>query len=372
VAEPSRLGFDMTALPGQERLLIAHSGESPQSFALENDRYTIGRADNNDIVLTGDGISRNHIRFERLDGRWQITDLGSTNGSFLDDNRLLPNVPEVWNPDQALHIGSYVIHLQQIDQPAAFAGQPAAGAFMPTAAPPAPRPFYRFSMDMRPLHLESGGICRVLIHNEGNTPMSYVVGGQDAAGAISFEQQGGAVTMPLVTIRPGERGTVDLHLKAKERPLMGGSKTMPFEVYVRPSNGQQQAMTGQLDVRPAMPAWLIPLLGVLLLILCLSGGGLLAFFNNQNARATETAVAATSVSGAAQGTQIALETIAAQETGAAFQATSVAATATAVEAARLGDDDQDGLSNSREESLGTDPNNPDTDGDGVLDGEEVN
>ncbi len=35
------------------------------------------------------------------------------------------------------------------------------------------------------------------------------------------------------------------------------------------------------------------------------------------------------------------------------------------------DDDKDGLTNAEEEKLGTDPNNPDTDGDGLIDGEEV-
>lgn len=37
-----------------------------------------------------------------------------------------------------------------------------------------------------------------------------------------------------------------------------------------------------------------------------------------------------------------------------------------------GDDDRDGLKNSQEEKLGTNPENPDTDGDGLKDGEEVN
>jgi outer membrane protein OmpA-like peptidoglycan-associated protein len=38
----------------------------------------------------------------------------------------------------------------------------------------------------------------------------------------------------------------------------------------------------------------------------------------------------------------------------------------------LGDDDMDGLTNREEKELGTDPKNPDTDGDGLKDGEEVN
>ena len=39
---------------------------------------------------------------------------------------------------------------------------------------------------------------------------------------------------------------------------------------------------------------------------------------------------------------------------------------------RLGDDDNDGLSNTEEDTIGTDPQNPDTDGDGLGDGVEVN
>src|SRR6185369_6896001 len=48
--------------------------------------------------------------------------------------------------------------------------------------------------------------------------------------------------------------------------------------------------------------------------------------------------------------------------------TNTSATATA---SVLADTDQDGLSNIREASIGTDPNIPDTDGDGLTDGEEV-
>jgi outer membrane protein OmpA-like peptidoglycan-associated protein len=38
----------------------------------------------------------------------------------------------------------------------------------------------------------------------------------------------------------------------------------------------------------------------------------------------------------------------------------------------VADYDKDGLTNTQEESIGTDPRNPDTDGDGLIDGEEVN
>ena len=64
-------------------------------------------------------------------------------------------------------------------------------------------------------------------------------------------------------------------------------------------------------------------------------------------------------------------TAAGNATQIAAAATDAAATAIALTAAAEGDDDNDGLSNAAEASLGTDPNNPDTDGDGLSDGLEV-
>lgn len=43
----------------------------------------------------------------------------------------------------------------------------------------------------------------------------------------------------------------------------------------------------------------------------------------------------------------------------------------ALDKARLVDKDLDGLTDEAEKKLGTNPNNPDTDGDGLLDGDEV-
>lgn len=89
--------------------------------------------------------------------------------------------------------------------------------------------------------------------------------------------------------------------------------------------------------------------------------------------ATATAIAQTIAAEAAG--------VAAAQTAVAEAATSQAATADALAqestvialtAQALGDDDGDGLSNSRENELGTDPNNRDTDGDGLNDGDEVN
>jgi eukaryotic-like serine/threonine-protein kinase len=72
---------------------------------------TIGRGQENDIVLTDAQASRSHARIE-FDGQaYRIIDLKSRNGTYLDDARLLPGIPEPWPADKAVRIGSTWLRL---------------------------------------------------------------------------------------------------------------------------------------------------------------------------------------------------------------------------------------------------------------------
>src|SRR5215212_9841434 len=46
--------------------------------------WTIGRSQENDIVISDPNISRNHARLSRADNGYVVEDLGSTNGTLLD------------------------------------------------------------------------------------------------------------------------------------------------------------------------------------------------------------------------------------------------------------------------------------------------
>jgi len=49
----------------------------------------VGRADDSTLVLTDDFASSRHARFtRRSDGEWLVEDLGSTNGTYLDRQRV--------------------------------------------------------------------------------------------------------------------------------------------------------------------------------------------------------------------------------------------------------------------------------------------
>ncbi len=74
---------------------------------------SIGRVVGNDLEIGYDLVSRHHAQITFDKNRYYVTDLKSANGTYLGDNKLDPNVPVMWTPDQPLHIGGVVIHLKR-------------------------------------------------------------------------------------------------------------------------------------------------------------------------------------------------------------------------------------------------------------------
>src|SRR5690606_25291075 len=54
-------------------------------------KVTVGRSSENEIVINHNSISRNHCVIEETENGFIITDLGSSNGTFINDIRLAPN-----------------------------------------------------------------------------------------------------------------------------------------------------------------------------------------------------------------------------------------------------------------------------------------
>jgi adenylate cyclase len=76
-------------------------------FSLADDRtLRIGRSDKNNVVLTDDLASRNHAMLQRSDeGKFYITDLGSSNGTFVNGGRI--SAPVVLRHGDKIRIGSH-------------------------------------------------------------------------------------------------------------------------------------------------------------------------------------------------------------------------------------------------------------------------
>ncbi len=93
-------------------IVISHQGRPPRYINMDRPRFRIGRAANNDIVLQAPDVSRHHAFLEMTKKGWQLTDLGSSGGTYWNRKKLKPQEPELWPADQTVQIGPYYLHWQ--------------------------------------------------------------------------------------------------------------------------------------------------------------------------------------------------------------------------------------------------------------------
>jgi pSer/pThr/pTyr-binding forkhead associated (FHA) protein len=105
-AKPARSG---RAVPQQ--LLVTAGGLAGTSVGLAGQQITIGRANDATLVLDDDYASTRHARLFPQDGQWIVEDLGSTNGTYLDRQKVTQPTPvPVGVP---IRIGKTVLELRR-------------------------------------------------------------------------------------------------------------------------------------------------------------------------------------------------------------------------------------------------------------------
>lgn len=480
---------------GFERLVV--TSEKYPTFALPMNKnvMTVGRAEDQTVRLESATVSMRHARIERGFGNtFRVVDLGSPNGTYLGNKRLVPNVAEVWPLDKTLRIGEYwfkmepaitqkpvprglptmpqppggaapalvpvmgrqaVSPITNLDDSATYSAEElaAAGIAIAVAPPPVRKvlpppqhdligfkvmnpvvtvapgsavviqlevqnlservdhfaitveglpvgwytveqkpinllpnnretatitihpplassttegahyfevrtiareqnirsvavqcaanvlPFKNFVTSLEPRRVTARNRPEVTITNTGNTYATFTLQVRDREQAIQYEISG-----KQFTLGPGQSEYVGMRLKPRERPLLGGERIIPYEVIVSAGDEKlvPQTVNGELAVRARFPIWIISVL-MMMLVLCM----LLSLFVFTQVQAV----------------------IAVNNTATAV----VTATKAAVEATATAnaDPDNDGLTTFQEQALGLKPDDPDTDKDGLIDGDEV-
>ena len=92
-------------------LVVTEGGLSGVSVNLSDQQITLGRANDATLVLNDDYASSRHARIFPQDGQWIVEDLGSTNGTYLDRQKVARPTPvPVGVP---IRIGKTVLELRR-------------------------------------------------------------------------------------------------------------------------------------------------------------------------------------------------------------------------------------------------------------------
>src|SRR5229473_2499821 len=73
--------------------LVRSGGLVGQRLAVKTPVANIGRADYNDLVVPDPSVSTSHAKLQRREGVWVLVDLDSTNGTFVDGERVKVEAP---------------------------------------------------------------------------------------------------------------------------------------------------------------------------------------------------------------------------------------------------------------------------------------
>jgi hypothetical protein len=72
------------------RIEILVDNEEPQIYPLDKPKVVVGSHEACDIVISHKSISRKHCIITEKDDKYFVSDQGSTNGSYIDEHRLVP------------------------------------------------------------------------------------------------------------------------------------------------------------------------------------------------------------------------------------------------------------------------------------------
>ena len=90
-----------------------------QRLGVKTPVVNIGRADYNDLVLPDESVSTTHAKLQRREGVWILVDLDSTNGSFVDGDRIKGEAPLV--PGATVRFGDISLVFEPTDDGAEVA-----------------------------------------------------------------------------------------------------------------------------------------------------------------------------------------------------------------------------------------------------------
>lgn len=109
---PSTRTAALTVQPTVQETGVAYLVGNGQRYALQKGQNTFGRRAENAVCIADPYVSGRHGVIEITDEGIFLTDVGSTNGTIINDAKLTPNMRTLFTPEDVLKLGSLEFRLE--------------------------------------------------------------------------------------------------------------------------------------------------------------------------------------------------------------------------------------------------------------------
>lgn len=121
-------------------IVISEKGGAERREVFDRNEISVGRVQGNDLMLPKGNVSKHHARLLFRDGRFIVTDLKSTNGTYVNGRKI--SQATIVREGDKIYVGDFVLRLESAAGESARNGegaplhQPAGAALEPPIAPP--------------------------------------------------------------------------------------------------------------------------------------------------------------------------------------------------------------------------------------------
>src|SRR5579871_3029388 len=98
-------------------IIISEKGGAERREVFDKNEINVGRVQGNDLMLPKGNVSKHHARLLFRDGRFIVTDLKSTNGTYVNGRKI--SQATIVREGDKIYIGDFVLRLETAAQAAA-------------------------------------------------------------------------------------------------------------------------------------------------------------------------------------------------------------------------------------------------------------
>src|SRR5271156_616906 len=119
-------------------IIISEKGGAERREGFDKNEINVGRVQGNDLMLPKGNVSKHHARLLFRDGRFIVTDLKSTNGTYVNGRKIAQAT--IVREGDKIYIGDFILRIDGGGAAAREGEAPPAGVGQSGGGPPVPPP----------------------------------------------------------------------------------------------------------------------------------------------------------------------------------------------------------------------------------------